>query len=81
MTQRAMGVTMLKTFAGLEPRECAAAQCRNSRIKQDNTQMAVLGEKIDEFCNPFADDAPAESMGASGRHNPPLKYYGNNILT
>ena len=55
-----MGVTMLKTFAGLKPRECAAAQCRNSRIKQDNTQMAVLGEKIDEFCNPFADDAPAE---------------------
>ncbi|ESO88713.1 hypothetical protein LOTGIDRAFT_165497 [Lottia gigantea] len=53
MTQRAMAVTELRTFAGLELGETAAAQCRPSRIKKDNSQMAALSAKIDEFCNPF----------------------------
>jgi len=59
MTQRAMAVTELRTFAGLEQGESAAAQCRPSRIKKDNLQMATLSAKIDEFCNPFTDDAPS----------------------
>ena len=56
MTQRAMVVTELRSFTGLEIGETAAAQCRSSRIKKDNKQMFALSQKIDEFCNPFADE-------------------------
>ena len=58
MTQRAMAVTELRSFVGLELGENTTAQCRPSRIKRDNIHMTVLRNKIDEFCNPFADDAP-----------------------
>ena len=47
----------LRTFAGLEVGENTASQCRPSRIKKDNEQMAALSEKIEEFCNPFSVDA------------------------
>ncbi len=56
MTQRAMAVSELRTFAGLEIGENAAAQCHPSRVKKDNQQMATLSKTIDEFCNPFSDD-------------------------
>ena len=49
MTQRAMAVTELRTYTGLELGETAAAQVRPSRIKKDNKQMKELGEKLDEF--------------------------------
>lgn len=39
MTQRAMAVTELRAFAGLELGETATAQCRPSRIKKDNKQI------------------------------------------
>ena len=58
MTQRAMAVTELRTFAGLEVGESATAQCRPSRIKRDNSQMVALSAKIEDFCNPFSEDAP-----------------------
>ena len=68
MTQRAMAVTELRTFAGLEIGETAAAQCRPSRIKKDNQHMKALSEKIDEFCNPFDPEAPGSFVNfATGR--------------
>ena len=54
-----MAVTELRTFAGLEAGENPAAQCRPSRITRDNSQMETLSAKIDQFCNPFSEDAPA----------------------
>lgn len=60
MTQRAMAVTELRSYAGLEMGENATVQCSPSRIKRDNNQMAVLSSKMDEFCNPFSDDAPSK---------------------
>lgn len=65
MTQRAMAVTELRSFAGLELGENATAQCRPSRIKRDNSQMAALSAKIDEFCNPFTDDAPTSLVNVA----------------
>lgn len=56
MAQRAMAVTELRTLSGLEQGESAATQCRPSRIRKDNSQMVKLGDKIDEFCNPFSDE-------------------------
>ena len=53
MTQRAMAVTELRTFAGLEVVETAAAQCRPSRIRKDSRHLKILSDKINEFCNPF----------------------------
>ena len=58
MTQRAMAVNELRTFAGLEVGQNATIQCRPSRILKDNSQMTTLGQKIDQFCNPFSEDAP-----------------------
>jgi hypothetical protein len=58
LTQRAMAVTELRTFAGLEVGENATAQCRPYRIRKDNNQMSALSKTIDEFCNPFREDAP-----------------------
>ena len=65
MTQRATAVTELRTLAGLELEETASTQCRPSRIKKDNSQMAELSAKIDEFCNPFRDDAPASLVNVA----------------
>lgn len=65
MAQRAMAVTELRTFAGLELGENPTAQCRPSRIKRDNSQMAVLSAKIEEFCNPFVDDAPTSLVNVA----------------
>lgn len=65
MTQRAMAVTELRTFAGLELGEHAASQCKSSRIKKDNRQMAILSDKIDDFCNPFMVDAPTYLVNLS----------------
>ena len=58
MTQRATAVTELRALVGLEQGETATSQCRPSRIRKDNNQMAELSAKFDEFCNPFGDDAP-----------------------
>ena len=65
MTQRAMAVTELCTFTGLENGEQATAQCRPSRIRKDNSQMNSLSEKIDEFCNPFMADAPTSLVNVA----------------
>lgn len=68
MTQRAMAVLELRTFAGLEVGESATAQCRSYRIRKDNKQMQALSEKIDEFCNPFSPEAPDTMVNlATGR--------------
>lgn len=68
MSQRAMAVSELRTFAGLEVGESASAQCRPSRIKKDNRQMTALSQKIDEFCNPFGGDVPNTLVNlATGR--------------
>ena len=68
MTQRAMAVTELRTFAGLEVSEGATAQCRPPRVRKDNTKMKALSTKINEFCNPFADNPPASLVNlATGR--------------
>lgn len=68
MTQRAMAVTELRSFTGLVVGDTAAAQCRSSRIKKDNKQMVFLSQKIDEFCNPFADDVSGSLVNiATGR--------------
>ena len=58
MNQRAAAVTELRTFAGLEVGENVTTQCRPSRIKRDNRQMAELSARLDEYCNPFREDAP-----------------------
>ena len=60
MNQRAAAVTELRTFAGLEVGENVTAQCRPSRIKRDNRQMAELSAelRLDKYCNPFREDAP-----------------------
>ena len=68
MTQRAMAVTELRTFAGLELGEHAASQCRPSRIKKDNDHMASLSEKIDASCNPFIVEAPASLVNVATGH-------------
>ena len=47
MTQRAMAVTELRTFAGLENGEHAAAQCQSHRVVGDNKDMTSLSKKID----------------------------------
>ena len=65
MTQRAMAVTELRTFTGLENGEQATAQCRPSRIRKDNSQMNSLSEKIYEFCNPFMADAPTSLVNVA----------------
>ena len=65
MTQRAMAVTELRTFAGLDLGENASVQCRPSIIQRDNKQMAVLSANIDEFCNPFTDDAPTSLVNVA----------------
>lgn len=68
MTQRAMAVTELRTFAGLDVGETAATQCRPSRIRKDQHHMRVLSAKIDEYCNPFADNVPNSLVNlASGQ--------------
>ena len=51
-----MAVTELRTLVGLDQGESAAAQCRQSRIRKDNRQMEALSQKIDDYCNPFADN-------------------------
>ncbi|KAK4309970.1 hypothetical protein Pmani_018437 [Petrolisthes manimaculis] len=67
-SQRAMAMTELRTFAGLEVGESAIAQCLPSRIKKDNSQMRGLGQKIEEFCNPFGNNAPTTLVNlATGR--------------
>ena len=58
MNQRAAAVTELRTFAGLEVKENVTTQCRPSRIKRDNRQMAELSARLDEYCNSFREDAP-----------------------
>ena len=58
MSQRAMAVTELRSFVGLDLGETPAVQCRPSRISCDNKQMGCLSAKIDELCNPFAPDGP-----------------------
>ena len=58
MTQRATAVTELRALMGFELGETSTSECRPSRIKKDNSQMAELGAKMDEFCMPFRDDAP-----------------------
>jgi len=68
MTQRAMAVTELRTLTGLEVGETAAAQCRSSRIKKDHKHMAFLSEKLDQFCNPFSNEASGSLVNiATGR--------------
>ena len=67
-TQRAMALTELRSFAGLDVGETAAAQCRPYRIRKDQHQMSVLSAKIDEYCNPFADNVPNSLLNlASGK--------------
>ena len=68
MTQRAMAVMELRAFTGLEVGESAAAQCQPSRVKRDNTQMAALSKKIDEFCNPFSDEPPTSLVNMVTGH-------------
>jgi hypothetical protein len=82
MTQRATAVTELRTFAGLEMGETVTSQCRPSRIKRDNNQMAELSAKIDEFCNPFRDDAPTSLVNiATGQvASKPTESYLINTL-
>ena len=58
MSQRAMAMTELRTFAGLEVEETTTAQCRPARIQKDNSQMKRFGQIIEEFCNPFGKNAP-----------------------
>ena len=58
MNQRAVAVTELQTFAGLEVGENVTTQCRPSRIKRDNHQMVELSARLDEYCNPFREYAP-----------------------
>lgn len=68
MSERAMAMTELRTFAGLEVGESATAQCHPSRIKKDNGQMQGLGQTIEEFCNPFGNNAPTSLVNlATGR--------------
>ena len=65
MCQRANAVAELRTLTGLELGENATTQCRPSRIEKDNRQMAKLSEKIDNFCNPFRDDAPTSLVNVT----------------
>ncbi|XP_041481075.1 uncharacterized protein LOC121428475 [Lytechinus variegatus] len=58
LTQRAMAVTELRSFSGLDNGESPSVQCRPSRVCRDNKQMATLSATIDEFCNPFSPEAP-----------------------
>ena len=68
MTQRAMAVTELRTFAGLDVGEHAAAQCRPSKIRKDHRQMNALGQKIEESCNPFKEDGPDQLVNVATGH-------------
>ncbi len=68
MTQRAMAVTELRSFAGLEVGESASTQCRPARVRKDHQQMDVLSAKLDEFCNPFADEAPSSLVNIATGH-------------
>ena len=54
-----MPITELKAIMGIGMEGTAVTQTRPSRIKIDNKQMAVLGEKIEEFANPFAESSPS----------------------
>ena len=54
--QRTMAVMELKYLTGIDNEETAEKQCQKSRIKKDNSQMKLLNEKMDEFCNPFANE-------------------------
>ena len=65
MMQRATAVTELRALVGLEQGETATSQCHPSQIKKDNSQMAELGAKIEEFCNPFRDDAPTSLVNVA----------------
>ncbi|XP_068213902.1 uncharacterized protein [Palaemon carinicauda] len=68
MTQRAMAVLELRTFAGLEVGESATAQCRSYRIRKDSKQMQALSEKIDQLGKPFSPEAPDTMVNlATGR--------------
>ncbi|XP_071953091.1 uncharacterized protein [Antedon mediterranea] len=46
MSQRAMAVTELRTFAGLELGETATAQCRPSRIKKDTLTVKRKKQRL-----------------------------------
>ena len=56
MTQRALVVSEMKAFVGLEQGDSAASQCRPSRVRKDNLKMAALSKTVDDFCNPFGDE-------------------------
>ena len=53
MTQRALAVSEVKSFVGLEQEENTASQCRPSRVKKDNEHMKALSMTLEELCNPF----------------------------
>ena len=68
MAQKTMVITELRTLVGLDHGESTAAQCHQSRIRKDNNQMETLSQKIDDFCNPFADNVSDSLINlASGR--------------
>lgn len=68
MAQRAVAVTELRGLTGLDQGEAAAAQCRRSRIKNDQKQMNAIQEKMDEMCDPFSDAVSSSLVNiATGR--------------
>lgn len=57
-----------EVFCWLRAGGSTTAQLRPSRITKDNQQMASLSKTLDEFCNPFAEDAADSLMNiATGR--------------
>ena len=68
MTQRAMAITELRTFSGLENSEQSATQCRPSRIKKDHAQMTSLSDKVDHSCNPFSIDDTTSLLNIATGH-------------
>ena len=68
MAQRAQAVTELRSLVGIDQGETAAVQCQKARIRKDHSQMNSLDAKIDEFCNPFANEVSTSLVNiATGR--------------
>ena len=53
MMQRALAISEVKSFVGLEQDENTASQWRPSRVKKDNEHMKALSMTLEELCNPF----------------------------
>ena len=69
-------------FTGLEVGEHITAQCKSSRMKKDQDQMAAISKFVDESCNPFSIYFPDSLINIATGHaaRKPTEEYLLNTL-